>query len=256
MILPEKRAAVRPGQLDAVPRADFLAERRRNQPVLHFADVKVQQVIVRRAFHRKGRAVGAWRHPLELQLAILAGKIIERLRQFDVDAHHVGRERDDLRHFRRQRHRLGRGLDRDRQIGNDSGLTGMDHVVAAAVAAVHLAVDQAHAAGAADTGAAIMRKIDAVHQRPIEQKLAAVRQKRLVVDRDFANLGHLFHLDTNRPHVPRMSDLAVVEGGDPHEDATSDGHVKLACGVEPAFHLERPEAGGPAGRRSNVGAIA
>jgi hypothetical protein len=64
----------------------------------------------------------------------------------------------------------------------------MDHVVAAAVAAEHLAVDQAHAAGAADSGAAIVRKIDAVHQRPVEQKLAAIRQKRLVVDRDFANL--------------------------------------------------------------------
>jgi hypothetical protein len=32
-----------------------------------------------------------------------------------------------------------------------------------------------------------MREIDAAHQRPIEQKLAAVRQKRLIVDRDFAN---------------------------------------------------------------------
>jgi hypothetical protein len=53
-----------------------------------------------------------------------------------------------------------------------------------------------------------------------------------------------------------MSDLAVVESCDPHEDAAFDRHVKLACCVEPAFHLERPEAGGPAGRTSNVGAIA
>ena len=115
-------------------------------------------------------------------------KVVERLRQFDVDAHHVGRELNGLRHFRRQRHRLGSGLDRNLEIGDDSGLAGMDHVVAAAVAAEHLAVDQAHAAGAADSGAAIVRKIDAVHQRPIEQQLAAIRQKRLVVDRDFANL--------------------------------------------------------------------
>src|SRR3954451_7340818 len=53
-----------------------------------------------------------------------------------------------------------------------------------------------------------------------------------------------------------MSDLAVVEGSDPHEDAASDRHVELACGVEPALHLERPEPGGPAGCTSNVGAIA
>jgi hypothetical protein len=64
----------------------------------------------------------------------------------------------------------------------------MDHVVAAAVAAEHLTIDEAYAAGAADSGAAIVRKIDAVHQRPIEQQLAAIRQKRLVVDRDSANL--------------------------------------------------------------------
>ena len=53
-----------------------------------------------------------------------------------------------------------------------------------------------------------------------------------------------------------MSDLAVVESGDPHEDAGLDRHVKLACGVEPASHLERPEAGGPAGCASNVGTVA
>ena len=58
------------------------------------------------------------------------------------------------------------------------------------VAAEYLAVDEAHAAGAANSGAAIVRKIDAVHQRPVEQQLAAIRQKRLVVDRDLANLRH------------------------------------------------------------------
>ncbi len=188
MALPEKGAAIRSRQLDAVPGADFLAERRGYQPVRNLSDVKVQHVIVGGAFQRKSRAVGPRRKALKLQLAILAGKIIERLRQFDVDAHHVGRELDGLRHFRRQRHRFGSGLDRNLEIGNDPGLAGMDHVVAAAVAAEHLAVDQAHAAGAADSGAAIVRKIDAVHQCPIEQKLAAIRQKRLVVDRDFANL--------------------------------------------------------------------
>ena len=188
MFFPEKGAAIRPHQLEAVPGADFTAERRGYQSVRDLADVKVQQVVVRRAFQRIGRAVRPCRKSLKLQLAILAGKVVERLRQFDVDAHHVGRELNGLRHFRRQRDRLGSGLDRNLEIGDDSGLAGMDHVVAAAVAAEHRAADQAHAAGAADSGAAIVRKIDAVHQRPVEQKLAAIRQKRLVVDRDFANL--------------------------------------------------------------------
>jgi hypothetical protein len=166
-----------PGQLDAMPGADFLAERRRNLSVRDLSDMKVQHVIVGSAFQRKGRAVGPCRESLKLQLAILAGKVVERLRQFDVDAHHVGRELIGLRHFRRQRHRLGSGLDRNLQIGDDPGLAGMDHVVAPALAAEHLALDQAHAAGAADSGAAIVRKIDAVHQRPIEQKLAAIRRE-------------------------------------------------------------------------------
>src|SRR5262245_32016361 len=132
----------------------------------------------------------------------------------------------------------------------------MNYFVAPAVAAEHLAVDELHAAGAANSGAAIMRKIDAVHQRPIEQELAAIRQKRFVVNIDLANLWHLFHLDTNRPYVPCMSDLAVVESGDPHEDAVSDRHVKFTGRVEPPLHFERPVAGSPACRASNVGAVA
>src|SRR5512147_879291 len=144
MALPEKGAAVRSRQLDAVPGADFAAERRGYQPVRDLPDVKVQQVIVRRAFQRKGRAVGPCRESLKLQLAILAGKVVERLRQFDVDAHHIGRELNGLRHFRRQRDRLWSGLDRNLQIGDDASLAGMDHVVATAVAAEYLTIDEAH----------------------------------------------------------------------------------------------------------------
>src|SRR6185503_14904709 len=92
MALPEKGAAVRSGQLDAVPGADFLAERRRNLSVRDLSDMKVQHVIVGGAFQRKGRAVGPCRESLKLQLAILARKVVERLRQLDVDAYHVGRE--------------------------------------------------------------------------------------------------------------------------------------------------------------------
>ena len=58
------------------------------------------------------------------------------------------------------------------------------------VAAEHLAVDQAHAAGAADAGAAVVRKIDAVHQRPVEQQVAAIREKRLVVDASPCRSSH------------------------------------------------------------------
>jgi hypothetical protein len=64
----------------------------------------------------------------------------------------------------------------------------VDHVVAAAVAAEHWPSTRRTRQAPQNSGAAIVRKIDAVHQRPIEQKLAAIRQKRLVVDRDFANL--------------------------------------------------------------------
>jgi len=46
------------------------------------------------------------------------------------------------------------------------------------VAAKHLAIDQAHPAGAANPGPAIMRQLDAVHDRAVEQELADIgRQK-------------------------------------------------------------------------------
>ena len=68
---------------------------------------------MRRTFQRIGRAVGPCRESLKLQLAILAGKVVERFRQLDIDTDHVWRELNGLRHFRRKRHRLWCGLDRN-----------------------------------------------------------------------------------------------------------------------------------------------
>src|SRR6185437_331802 len=56
--------------------------------------------------------------------------------------------------------------------------------------------------------------------------------------------------------MPRMPDLAMVEGCDPHEDSTPDWHIDLAAGVETPRYLERPMSGGPARRAAHVGTIA
>jgi hypothetical protein len=56
--------------------------------------------------------------------------------------------------------------------------------------------------------------------------------------------------------MPRMPDLAVVEGCDTHEDAGSDRYIVFAVRIEAPRHLERPMSGGPAGCAANVGAVA
>ena len=133
----------------------------------------------------------------------------------------------------------------------------MDHVVALFVAAIDPAFDEANAAGAANPGAAVMRQVDAVHQRPVEQQLAGNWRDNGASFRVTLQIFRiLLHLETNRPDVPGMSDLAVIEGCDPHEDAGPDRHVVGAAGVEAARHFQRPVAGGPAGRASHVRAIA
>jgi len=191
----EEGAAERSRQLDTVPGANIAAERRRHQAVGDLSNVKVQHAIVRAAFQRIGRAVGSCRKSLKLQLAILTGKELQRFRHFDVDADHVGRELNGLRHARRQGGRLGRRLDRNLEIGDDPRLAGMDHVVAPRLATEHRAVDEAHFTGAADSGAAIVRKVDAIHQRPVEQQVAAIGEKRLVVD---GYLAYFLHYSTSR----------------------------------------------------------
>ena len=191
---PEEGAAKRSRQLDTVPGADIAAQRRRHQAVGHLSDVKVQHAIVRAAFQRIGRAVGSCRKSLKLQLAILTGKVpaISAIRRRRRPRR---RELNGLRHARRQGGRLGRRLDRNLEIGDDPRLAGMDHVVAPRLAAEHRAVDQAHFTGAADAGAAIVRKVDAIHQRPVEQQVAAIGEKRLVVD---GYLAYLLHYSTSR----------------------------------------------------------
>src|SRR6185312_2131576 len=85
---------------------------------------------------------------------------------------------------------LGNVLGRDLKVGDDPRLAGMDHVVARRLAAEHLAFDETNTTGAANPGAAVVRKLDAIHQRPIEQQLATIGQEWLVVHRHLANLPH------------------------------------------------------------------
>ena len=53
-----------------------------------------------------------------------------------------------------------------------------------------------------------------------------------------------------------MSDLTVIEGRNPHEDAGLDRNVVFAVGIETARHFQRPVSGSPARRAADVGAIA
>src|SRR6516165_12147305 len=65
-----------------------------------------------------------------------------------------------------------------------------------------------------------------------------------------------FHLKPDWPYMPGMSDLAVIEGRNPHEDAGLDRHVVFAVGVKTPRDFQSPVPGGPAGRASHVRAIA
>jgi hypothetical protein len=152
--------------------------------------VKVQQVIVAAAFQRIGRAIGTRRIAAELQLAELARQEGELLRYLDRDPDNIGRQPHDAGNLARQRERIGHILGDDRDVGDDARLAGMDHVVARLMAAEHPALDQAHAAGTAHPSAAIMRQLDAVHQRPVQQQLAGIGEIVLVVEHDLADAAH------------------------------------------------------------------
>lgn len=55
--------------------------------------------------------------------------------------------------------------------------------------------------------------------------------------------------------MPRVTDLAVIESRDAHEDAVTDWNVVRASGIEPARHLERPSSSRPARGATNIGTI-
>ncbi len=116
-----------------------------------------------------------------MHLAILTGQIAKRLRQLDVDTDNVGRQANDIRHTRRHADLIGDGFGHDVKIGDDPRLAGVDHVVAVLLAAKHLAVDEAHLASAANPASAVMGQLNAIHQCRVEQQVAAIRQKGLVV---------------------------------------------------------------------------
>src|ERR1700730_6671347 len=190
MIWPEKGAAERTRHLYAVPDADFSPQLRGYDSVRESADVKMQHAIVGATLERIGRAVASRRKPPKLRLAELTGKIIQRFRQLDVHADHVRRQANHLGHTARHRDLIGDGLGHDLDIGDDSRLAGVNHVVTLLVAAKHPAFNEAHAAGTANPGATIVRQINAIHQGPVEHEVAAIRQVRLIVEGYLANLPH------------------------------------------------------------------
>ena len=132
----------------------------------------------------------------------------------------------------------------------------MDHVVARGLAAEHLAFDKANTTAAANPGTAIVRQFDAVHQCPVEQQLAAIGQERLVVHRYLADLSH--HSTSRR--IGRTCRVCLIwlwsNAATRMKMPVLQRHVISAAGIEPARHLERPVAGGPAGGASDIGAVA
>ena len=177
--------------------ADGFAERGGHRAVGQRSNVKMQHTRTWSAHQRIGRAVAARGVPTKLHVAILAGQIIERLLQLQRDADDVRREPRHVDELRRHRDRIGDGFGDDLEIRDDPRLAGMDHVAAIIVAAEHLALDQANTAGAANPGPAIMRQLDAVHDRAVEQHVADIGGEALVVDGDYAGfLPH--HFSTSR----------------------------------------------------------
>src|SRR5262249_31151082 len=67
-------------------------------------------------------------------------------------------------------------------VRDDPALAGMDKFAVAAAAAEIPAFDHAHATSAANPVAAVVRDVDAVHERHVEQEVAAVGREGLAVD--------------------------------------------------------------------------
>ena len=219
---------------------DIPAQGRRYLSLGMDSNVKMKQTLIGVAFQRIGRAVTPRREAAKLHLAVLARQIAKRPRQFHVDADDVGRQTNQICHPRRHRDLIGHRLDGELEVGDDACLAGIDHVAAGLGAAENLAFDEAHPTGSANAGAAVMRKPDAVQNRAIEQQVAAIGVKCFAVESYFAESFASLHLDADRPHMPGMPDLAVVERRDPHEDAASERNVVWTAGIEAARDLERP----------------
>src|SRR5215510_12906908 len=72
----------------------------------------------------------------------------------------------------------------------------------------------------------------------------------------FASEKSSLHLKLDRPDMPRVADLRMVERGDVHGHAARDRDVVLTSGIEAPRDLECPATGGPARDATNVGPIA
>src|ERR1700761_8355905 len=140
------------------------------------------------ALERIGRAKAPLRKASKLKLAILPRQMRERLLELKADADDLGRKPHRFRHARWRGNRIGRRLGDDVKIGNDPGLTGVNHVAAVVSTAEYLAIHQTHPAGPANAATAIVRQLDAARQRAIEQEITAIGKKRLVVEGYFADL--------------------------------------------------------------------
>src|SRR5271167_3002045 len=154
------------------------------------ADVKMQPAIVRTALERVGRAIASLRETAELQFAILARQMPESPLELKADADNVGREPDQFGHARRYRNRIWRRLGDHLEVRDDPRLAGVDHVAVLIDTAEYLALHKTYPAGPANAAAAVIGQLDATRQGAVEQEIAAIHEKRLVVEGHLANLCH------------------------------------------------------------------
>src|ERR1700733_2964499 len=154
------------------------------------ADMKMQPAIVRGTLERIGRAIAPLRKTAELQFAILARQMPEWLRELKADADDVGREPDQFGYARRYRNRFRGRLGDHLEIRPHPCLAGVDHVAALIGAAEYLAVHKTYPAGPANAAAAVIGQLDATRQGAVEQEIAAIHKKRLVVEVHLADLCH------------------------------------------------------------------
>src|SRR5580693_1991760 len=169
---------------------DLVTQRGRDQAARQAPNVKIQKALIGAALQGKGRAVISRREAAELHPAILAGKVAKRPRQFEANPNHVRRQANQIRHARRHRNLIRHRFNHELEIRDDPRLAGVDHVAALFGAAEDLAVDEAYPAGAANAASAVMRKLNAVHDRAVEQQITAISVERLLVQGHLANLTH------------------------------------------------------------------
>src|SRR4051794_33095274 len=103
------------------------------------ASVKLQYSRFRASLKGISRAITSGREAAKLQLAKLTGKIVKGLGELHSYSDDIRCEVDNFRHACWDRHRLGDGLRHNFNIGQNSRLTGVDHVVAELMAPKHAA---------------------------------------------------------------------------------------------------------------------